>query len=247
MFIIILYIFVSAKDKHYLDELRKQIQKLTDDSAKLKQQLDNAKESIVRLKEENAKYQARLEIKESEIKKLTEKLGFFPKGILEIFIRSYIDVRKKNINVLLLGRSGFGKSALGNSILQRECFKVGCSTKQIHTEVQCEMREFNGRGIGVFELPDIRYESGKKQSEASFQVTKDKIAEQCLHGFPVVLLLLRFRCRITHEYFFLIDNFKATFGQNSLKDSGILVMTCGDSWKLEFEKSFQDWIQHQLF
>ncbi|KAI8776249.1 GTPase IMAP family member 8, partial [Biomphalaria glabrata] len=239
----------SSKDKHHLDELKKQIQKHTDESAELMQHLDNSKDSIEKLKEENAKYQASLETKEIENIKLKEKLAFFPKDILErVESRSLIDVRKKHINFLLLGHRCTGKSALGNSILQRKCFKVGFSTKPIHTEVQCEMGEFNGRGIRVFELPDPYYGIDEKQSkDLLIKVTKDKIVDQCSHGFSVILFVHRCESRITYEHSRLIEAFKSIFGQNSLKDYGILVMTYGDYWKMEFikGKSFQDRIQHE--
>ncbi|KAK0046786.1 GTPase IMAP family member 8 [Biomphalaria pfeifferi] len=238
----------STKDQLHLDELRKEIQKLTDDSVELRQHLDNAKESIERFKEENAKHQASLEKKEFENQRLTEKLGFFPKDILKRCKKSLIDVRKKNINFLLLGQCGIGKSALGNSILQRECFKVSSSTKPRHKEVQCEMGEFKGRGIQVFELPVPYFAIDEKQSmELLFKATKNKIVDQCSHGFFVILLLFRFDSIITDEDFLWFEAFKTTFGQNSLKDYGVLVMTCGDDWKLEYEeeKSFQEWIQHQ--
>ncbi|KAK0046785.1 GTPase IMAP family member 8 [Biomphalaria pfeifferi] len=218
-----------SKDQHHLDELKKQIQKLTDESVELMQRLDNSKESIERFKEENAKYQA----------------SFFPKDILERVERSLIDVRKKNINFLLLGHCGDGKSALGNSILQRKCFKLSCLTKPTHTEVQSEMGEFKGRGIRVFELPDPFVIGKKKSKELLFKVTRDKIVDQCSHGFSVILFV--FNSFFTQEYFHLIEAFKTTFGQNSLKDYGIIVITCGNYWKqyYEEEKSFQDWKQHK--
>ncbi|KAK0046788.1 GTPase IMAP family member 8, partial [Biomphalaria pfeifferi] len=245
----------STNDQHHLDKLRKEIQKLTDDSVvefrqhldiakesikrlkeenvKLRQHLDSAKESIERLKEENAKHQASLETKEFENQKLTEK--------------SLIDVRKKNINFLLLGRCGDDKSALGNSILQRECFEASGSTKPRHKEVNCEMGEFKGQGIRVFELPDTSAIYKKQSMELLFKVTRDKIVDQCSHGFSVILFVFKSTSIFTQEYFHLIEAFKTTFGQNSLKDFGILVMTYGNLWKLVVNEleSFQDWIQHQ--
>ncbi|XP_055869711.1 uncharacterized protein LOC106075706 isoform X1 [Biomphalaria glabrata] len=209
------------------------------------QHVAELKTQIEKLNEESAQYQANLEVQEAKNKKLTSKLGFFPRGFLKRAKRFLKESRKSPINIFLFGLSGCGKSAVGSCILQRKCFKRIASLQQGTKQVQCEVGEYNGRRINVFEWPDFCSNNDKKQSESFIKTLMPWVLEKCANDFRVTLVVLKFGDSITNEVIHLVDVLKATFGRNTLKESGVLVLTRGDIFKKSVRESFSDWLQVQ--
>ncbi|KAK0046791.1 GTPase IMAP family member 8 [Biomphalaria pfeifferi] len=207
------------------------------------QHVAELKTQIEKLNEESAQYQASLEVQETENEKLTSKLGFFPRGFLKRAKRFLKESRKSPINIFLFGLSGCGKSAVGNCILQRKCFTRIASLQQGTKPVQCDMGEYNGRTMNVFEWPD--FGNDKNQLESFIKSLMPWVLEKCASDFRVTLVVLKFGDSITNEVNNLVDVLKAIFGRDTLKESGILVLTRGDIFKKSVRESFSDWLKVQ--
>uniref|UniRef100_A0A672Z580 AIG1-type G domain-containing protein n=1 Tax=Sphaeramia orbicularis TaxID=375764 RepID=A0A672Z580_9TELE len=77
------------------------------------------------------------------------------------------------IRIILIGKTGNGKSASGNTLLQREVFISRCTPRSVTSECEKAKGMVNGRRIAVIDTPGI-YDTKYKEYEVLDRFTEEE-------------------------------------------------------------------------
>ncbi|KAM9337135.1 GTPase IMAP family member 7-like [Symphorus nematophorus] len=132
------------------------------------------------------------------------------------------------VNLVLLGLYGAGKSACGNTILGEKTFVSTASSKPITTECQAAETEIEGRRFRVIDTPDI-FDNDIKSSVKDEHVTKCK--QLCQSG-PCVYLLVMQVSRFTDGERDILTKLEKAFGSKAHEQT-VVLLTRGDDLQRE--------------
>ncbi|XP_037390419.1 GTPase IMAP family member 1-like [Pygocentrus nattereri] len=138
------------------------------------------------------------------------------------------------LNIVLLGRSGDGKSSTKNTILGEKSAQVWSSATSLVNQVKAQ--NLQGKTLRIVETPGL-FDTSRTKEE--FQQEVEKCITHCVPGLHAFIIILKVG-RYTAQEARILDEIKELFGEDVLKYA-VVLFTNGD--QLEDGQTIEEFVQ----
>ncbi|XP_059401758.1 GTPase IMAP family member 4-like [Carassius carassius] len=142
----------------------------------------------------------------------------------------------KEIRIVLIGKTGVGKSAAGNTILGRDHFHKAASSKSVTKQCSLATRVIDGLKITVVDTPGW---CDTELSEAELTEATVKCIDMSYPGPHVFLFILAIGNRFTNEEKQTVQQLQEIFGERATRYT-LILFTKGDALE---DTTFEDYLR----